>query len=127
MNTVDELVGLHVLEARYDGSIIDLNLTESFLRLIPVGDCCANCYIQHVSGAYALQNATIRSVETIESTPTDEEIAAADCLDAWGHRITTDKGVCSIEMRTDHNGYYGGMLQPSAAIEASTKPLLDDF
>lgn len=28
----------------------------------------------------------------------------------WGHRILTSKGICTIEMRVDHNGYYSGWL-----------------
>jgi hypothetical protein len=76
----------------------------------PYGDCCASCYVQHIEGTWALaKGATIASVEGIELPPVPQE-EQNDVSDVWGHRITTDKGVCTIEMRVDHNGYYGGSL-----------------
>lgn len=95
----------------YEGELYVATSDGSY-RLSPVGDCCSQCYVQHVSGTLALKpGARVVSVEDIGSVPTDAELAAADVLEAWGHRIITDRGLCSIEMRLDHNGYYGGALE----------------
>ena len=92
------------------------------------GDCCARCYVQHVSGSDALApGATVRSVEDIEAPPVPKDADSYVVSDTWGHRITTDKGVCTIEMRVDHNGYYGGSLDLTEYEGVLAGKPLDDF
>ncbi len=128
--SMDKIAGRYIADARFNkgnGSIY-LNLANgSALQLAPEGDCCANCYIQHVSGADALRQATVASVEDIESEPTAEELEGEEALDGWGHRITTNRGVRSIEMRTSHNGYYSGWLNVFAEGDWSDAAVLEDF
>lgn len=124
----DDLVGKTILDARYDGDHIYLNLNDgSCVSMIPYGDCCAHCYIQHVDGADALVNAVVKQVETLECHPTQVEIDNADTLDAWGHRLITDKGYFTIEMRVNHNGYYGGSLDLTLGDCHSQAKVLEDF
>lgn len=104
------------------------------LRIVkcePWGDCCANCFVQHVVMGCALKNAIIRRVEDMtfsESYVKEAEENACESVDIFGHVIHTDRGSCSIEMRVEHNGYYGGSLNikevdamPDGAVE------LEDF
>ena len=125
----NSLLDKRVVDARYDGSIY-LNLSDgNCIALEPYGDCCANCYVQHVDGADALVDAVIQNVQDLDCPLTDEDINDGNtCTNAWGHRIITDKGICTIEMRVVHNGYYGGSLNDRLIKEhQSQAKLLEDF
>jgi hypothetical protein len=138
MANLETLAGRHIVSAHFDKATGFVELVSNdpipyhsltkvhIIRLMPECDCCSHCYIQHVSGADTLQNATIASVETLETrTENDPD---GDVLDVWGHRITTNKGTCTIEMRLVHNGYYSGQFVLSAFLnETSDAPLLEDF
>lgn len=87
---LDGLEGMSLVDARIDKGKLYFNLSDgTCVKLEPEGDCCASCYIQHISGTDALKGkgngwfAKIASVETIESNPSAEEKAeeheALDC------------------------------------------------
>jgi len=129
MDLAEALVGRRIVATTYDKTNGDLYVETDVgkYRLTPYGDCCANCFIQHLSGSDALApGAVVASVEDIESRSVKNE--DCDVIDEWGHRVTTDKGVCSIEMRVEHNGYYGGSLDIER-FAGDTLPgeALDDF
>jgi hypothetical protein len=135
-NELDKaLVGETIVDVRYDKGDLYFNLSSGeCIKLTPEGDCCASCYIQHISGTDALKNkgsnwlVKIASVEDIESEPSQEELDEYhEQLDCWGHRITTNLGVCSIEMRCSHNGYYCGWLGVTRLNHWSSAPIVDDF
>ncbi len=85
MSGLEQLVGAKLLDARYDGTSIFLNTTTGSIALTPEGDCCARCYVQHVSFAFALVDAVVAKVEQIESEPTEVELAEPhDVLVGWG-------------------------------------------
>lgn len=126
--SMQDLSGVFVKEARYDGEAIYLNLRDGgSIALIPEGDCCAHCYILNVSGSEVLLDAEIKSVEDLTLEPTEQEVNDHECIEAWGHRILTNKGICTIEMRVSHNGYYGGWLHPHASEKDNSDKLLEDF
>lgn len=110
-----DLVQKHIIRAmKSDEGNIILVLDAGAIRLRPEGDCCANCYIAHVDGSETLTDAVVTEIENLElpRVPlTAEESTASDAVDSWGHRIHTTKGICTIDMRVEHNGYYGGRLE----------------
>lgn len=104
------MIGATILAATKDDEDLLFMTDRGLYKASPYGDCCANCYVQHISGTDALApGAVITGVEDIELPPVPDD-EQNDVSDVWGHRIVTDKGICSIEMRVDHNGYYGGSL-----------------
>lgn len=108
---LQDLVGATMRYAIKQEDNLFLLTDRGVYKAEPEGDCCANCYIQHISGTDALaRGAVVRSVEDIELPPIPDSEKQDDGDDVWGHRITTTKGICSIEMRVTHNGYYGGTL-----------------
>lgn len=110
---IEELVGATIERVTFDKSSGTLFFAtdRGVYRGDPEGDCCSYCYVQHVSGTDALaKGAVVMAVEGIDDLPPVPPDEVNDVTDNWGHRITTTKGVCSIEMRVDHNGYYGGWL-----------------
>lgn len=108
MYSVNDLVGLEIKKAYdSDGGIV-LVTNKGIVQLSPEGDCCARCYITDIDGSECL----LGNVKEVESL-TRPEVPADECndvSDVWGHRIHTDNGICTIGMRVDHNGYYGGSL-----------------
>lgn len=106
------LVGATIKRAGKFGESLFFLTDRGVFQGTPYGDCCANCYVQHVSGTDALAaGAVVHSVEDIELPPVPDDEKSDEVSEVWGHRITTSMGVCSIEMRVDHNGYYGGSLE----------------
>jgi hypothetical protein len=131
MDEVD-LRDKHIVDARYDDNTdtIHLNLENGYVSLTPYGDCCANCFIQHVDNADALQDAIVNNVQDLDTellSIDDDFDYEGSCVNSWGHRILTNKGICTIEMRVIHNGYYGGSLDAKMNDGKSYHELLEDF
>ena len=125
--SLDMMVGTEIVSVTYDGDSLYFETNCGTYRATPYGDCCANCYIQHISGSEALvKGAVIASVEDI-SLPDVPEEDCCDVSEVWGHKIRTDKGWCTIEMRVDHNGYYGGSLSVDLQDTCPEVPALEDF
>ena len=124
-----EVTGEYGADGRFDhGRVasIALNTDMGWLRLTPEGECCANCFIQHISLADALQGAKVTLVEPILEVEKERGDGPGDgYAEQWGHRIHTTKGTCTIEMRVEHNGYYGGMLKVEGL--ENPKPVLDGY
>lgn len=131
---IDNLVGEIINKAHYNGSSIYLDCVGSVFELTPDADCCADCYINDVNCSEVLSNATILEIESLytgddlKSSPGDDEEAENDYIDVWGVRIHTTKGICTIGMRTRHNGCYVGRLECSKVSRVDlSMPLLIDF
>lgn len=127
-NQVSELIGIKVANAFWDGRNIYLISTdEKIFRLYPYGDCCSYCYICGVNNPEALKGATILSIEDLEMEesvlvasdprvkgggyPNDDGEEDSCVMVVWGHRIHTTKGTCTIDLRVEHNGNYGGWIE----------------
>lgn len=80
------------------------------------GDCCSHSWIEHLELPCApedLDGVPIIAVYDDAGTePTEEEKAAADCLQVYANRFRTARGDIVLEYRNDSNGYYGGSLVP---------------
>ncbi len=46
----------------------------------------------------------------LEDAPVVPQAEVCDVTDSYYYTLTTDKGSCNINLRVDHNGYYGGCL-----------------
>ena len=107
---MERLLGEHIVCARERKGVIELGLSGSRpVRLVPYGDCCSSCFIEDVDNIDALQDAKVTGVEELEVNSTGSR-GAGEVTDTWGYRLHTDKGICTIGMRLEHNGYYGGRL-----------------
>lgn len=108
---MENLVGRKVLSAKInkEKNLIVLETDKHSLYLTWEGDCCADCYLAHVSGSDALIGATI-----IEANNTSwrviKEQHECEVTESMGTRIKTDKGYVTFETRLEHNGYYSGNI-----------------
>lgn len=105
-----DLKDVFIKAAYTDGETIYLvQSDDSTISLTPEGDCCAHCYVNDIDNSDALQGATVLEVEDLAGDRVDNS-EYGDVTESWGHRIHTTKGICTIGMRVEHNGYYGGSL-----------------
>jgi hypothetical protein len=80
------------------------------------GDCCSNTWIEEVTnpefaiGAEILDAVDIDMPDSWVGAPTKHEEHYEEEMAYYGFKITTAKGVCTIEYRNSSNGYYGGSL-----------------
>lgn len=124
---LSDLKDVYVRQAFNDSGDLYLEQADgTFISLRPEGECCASCYIQDLDGSEALQDATILEVEDL-SGGSVEDRDSYQVSDTWGHRIHTTKGICTIGMRVDHNGYYGGRLYVGNGTLPQNCKKLTDF
>lgn len=117
----EALVGRKILNASINEhkDLVVLETDKGILYLTWEGDCCATCYIEHLSGSEALVDSTILEVyhSKWKSIKDDED----DVIESMGTNIKTTKGYVTFETRLEHNGYYSG------TILVSDKAPLDQY
>ena len=74
-------------------------------------DCCNDVWFNAIQGLDALKRHEVFSVEAcgwrdMEALSTDGDVVT---LCWW--KLKTPDGICSIEVRNTHNGYYGGKIR----------------
>lgn len=127
---IDSLAGLEVQSAHIneENDLIQLNTNRGTLYLSWVGDCCAQCFLAHVSGTQFLIDATILSAEHSEWVDTsDSNREEGYVIESMGTTIKTSKGTVTFESRVSHNGYYGGWIRISDIPLDQYDDKIEDF
>ena len=88
----------------------------SLKKLYAYDDCCSYTWIESLDNEDAWKDATVINCEDIEmpnlgNIPGGRFKEIDDCVQYYGMKITTNKGVCVIDYRNSSNGYYGGSLE----------------
>lgn len=75
-------------------------------------DCCSYTWIESVENTIREFPAVVSAANDIEDglPETIENDPEYDCLQFYGFKIATDRGVLVIDYRNSSNGYYGGSL-----------------
>ena len=120
-----ELIGFKVIKPFYDDESVYLFGKNALFQLYPETYYCAISFIHHINNADLLYDTEILNVEYLDlkTLPSKQ-----DCLvEEWGYRIITIKGICTLEMRMESNGYYIGLLRRKKVtnIPANAKELKD--
>jgi hypothetical protein len=78
------------------------------------GDCCAKCFVAHVSGVPS-RKVTIKQAYTTEWVDKSSWFKkdTDDVVESMGLTLVTTEGTMTIETRVEHNGYYGGNVELS--------------
>lgn len=121
MGWMDELDGREITSAYLSSN--DSELLIFFKEGDPVslqaeGDCCAQAYIESVDAPEWLKGIVL-STEEREGGEIDTGRGYDEVCDVTFYVISTAKGSCTIELRTEHNGYYGGWLCGSRVASPS--------
>lgn len=76
--------------------------------------CCSESWWADVLGVGVLRDATVRTVERIsmEGYDVDDGRGRQDEDQAYGYKITTDRGDATLVFRNSSNGFYGGYVVP---------------
>mgnify|MGYP000072346769 CR=1 FL=1 len=91
------------------------------------GDCCAESWIEHVSGLNWLIGNEISDVIEREY---QENVAQSDDdhVDIFGYTFVTNKGRFDLEFRGEHNGYYYCFVEYAHVSELpNMSDVLNDF
>ena len=128
---------------RINGIFVNDNHTElafrttegRYLGYATCGDCCNTVYINHFTGADVvgegnafdiLRGALVLAVE--DKGWTENRADGYDVVQEGFWTIRTDRGYIDLEVRNEHNGYYGGHITEDDEPDmAFFKELREDF
>lgn len=77
------------------------------------GDCCSESWFADITGVAALLGGTVSAADSVDLDGYNVEDGRCrqDYDEAYGWKLTTDKGYADIVFRNSSNGYYGGTLE----------------
>jgi hypothetical protein len=122
-----ELVGQSVSEITLedDGRKLILRTNRFRYTFLAEGDCCAVAYVltpdKEDLKAF-LGNEVMQATSSRISVPTG---GWGDCTDTEFYNLRTHNGDLTLELRTEHNGYYSGWLTMVGREEIW--PVFDDI
>jgi hypothetical protein len=104
------------------------------------GDCCNTVYINHFQGADVvgkgntfdlLRGALVLGAEDKEWVTQEAEEDVYEVIEDGFFTIKTDRGYIDLEVRNEHNGYYGGHVEEIDSLDSDEfeelQPLIEDF
>ena len=92
-----------------------------------VGDCCSETWFADITGVDALIGGTISGVEIIDIGEVDDKRGRQEYDEAYGYKITTEKGYVDIVYRNSSNGYYGGWCEIVGSHAGKMEEVTDDW
>lgn len=73
------------------------------------GDCCSESWWADAIGVkQLLAGSRVTAAEEIDMPTPEDNRTRQEQDQAYGLKITTDRGVCTLVFRNSSNGYYGG-------------------
>jgi hypothetical protein len=113
MNNTNPLVGKQLtgLKITADKIALKFRTTEGDVLACTDADCCSSTWIESVENTVFAFPALVLSVEDLDMPDLEESWKdGKECIQYYGCKITTDRGVIIIDYRNESNGYYGGWL-----------------
>lgn len=116
-------------------SILAVQTDQGIVAYDTEGDCCSETWFADIIGVSALIGGVVMEVEeAVPETykPEEDGRTRQEEDEAYGWKITTDKGYADIIYRNSSNGYYGGWSYlmenpPSAEALNSFTKITDDW
>lgn len=91
-----------------------------------VGDCCSESWFADFTGVDALLNHRVLEVEIVDMDDPCDDRCRQEVDQVYGYKFKTEAGYADLVFRNSSNGYYGGWVEPSTALNA-TVPITDDW
>ena len=144
----DNLIGHRingVFLARDNWTILFRTTEGKYFRYDTSNDCCNTVWINHINGLNILgegdvfdlmRGALVTGAEDKEWTDDRNWTEAdggdyGDVIQDGFYTLKTDRGYIDIEVRNDHNGYYGGSFDAVEEVRLETfedlKQITKDF
>ena len=119
--TFSELVGCKVLKVYSDKNrrmafqVVTEEKKVQILYYKTYGDCCNHVFFNSTNGIKSLIDNVI--TKTTESNWNRIKSEDCDVIESIKWTLHTNNGYTDIEVRNEHNGYYGGVVRFKEAID----------
>jgi hypothetical protein len=122
-----ELIGQSVdsVTLEKEGQRLIIQTDRYRYTFVAEGDCCAHAYVLTPDEADLkafLGNEIMQATTSRISVPNGDY---GDCTDTEFYNLRTHNGDLTLELRTEHNGYYSGWLMQVGREEVW--PVFDDI
>lgn len=125
------LIGLTVraVAVNEDQSIIVFEMDEGAIAYETYGDCCSETWFADLIGYDRLVGHKVISVEKIDLPEPHDARNRQEYDQAYGIKITTDRGYSELIYRNSSNGYYGGdaYRMRDFPVYVDFTPITDDW
>jgi hypothetical protein len=96
-----------------DGYNLEIVTDTHRFKYYAEGDCCANAYLISPE-KQDIESIIGKLVVSVISSGVNSEEKGYDVIDTEFYSIKTHFSDLDLELRTEHNGYYGGSLRLSS-------------
>ncbi len=111
-----ELIGKKIsgLRINEDQRVLVFDTDQGAVGYEAYGDCCSESWFADITGVSAMIGGTVQPVEevSIDRYHVEDGRTLQEYDEAYGYKLTTDKGYADIVFRNSSNGYYGGSIDP---------------
>ncbi len=111
-----ELIGTKItgLRINEDQSVLVFDTDQGAVGYAAYGDCCSESWFADITGVSAMLGGTVQTVDEVsmEGYNVEDGRCRQESDEAYGYKLTTDKGYADIVFRNSSNGYYGGSIYP---------------
>lgn len=110
-----ELIGKKItgLRINEDQSVLAFDTDQGVIAYDAWGDCCSETWFADITGVGALIGGTVQTADEVsmDGYNVEDGRTRQECDEAYGYKLTTDKGYADIVFRNSSNGYYGGSIE----------------
>ena len=112
---MNELIGKKItgLRINEDQSVLAFDTDQGVIAYDAWGDCCSETWFADITGVGALIGGTVQTADEVsmDGYNVEDGRTRQECDEAYGYKLTTDKGYADIVFRNSSNGYYGGEIR----------------
>lgn len=109
-----ELIGKKIagLRINADQSVLVFDTDQGVIAYDAWGDCCSETWFADITGVSALLGGIVQTADEVSMDVYNVEDGRTrqEYDEAYGVKLTTDKGYADIVFRNSSNGYYGGSI-----------------
>jgi hypothetical protein len=109
-----ELIGKKItgLRINEDQSVLVFDTDQGAIAYDAFGDCCSETWFADITGVSALLGGIVQTADEVgmEGYNVEDGRTRQEWDEAYGYKLTTDKGYADIVFRNSSNGYYGGSI-----------------
>jgi hypothetical protein len=109
-----ELIGKKIagLRINADQSVLVFDTDQGVIAYDAWGDCCSETWFADITGVSALLGGIVQTADEVsmDGYNVEDGRTRQEYDEAYGVKLTTDKGYADIVFRNSSNGYYGGSI-----------------
>lgn len=105
-----KIAGLRINE---DQSVLAFDTDQGVIAYDALGDCCSETWFADITGVSALLGGTVQTADEVsmDGYNVEDGRTRQEWDEAYGVKLTTEKGYADIVFRNSSNGYYGGSIE----------------